>query len=66
MTSRYILFQLTLFQHFLFKNKHAMQLLKVEKLEERTNFIVMLYFMPTLQSDHIETKHQCIDQCHFL
>ena len=25
----------------------------------------MLYFIPTLQSDHIETKHQWIDQCHY-
>ena len=25
----------------------------------------MLYFIPTLQSDHIETQHQWIDQCHY-
>ena len=25
----------------------------------------MLYFIPTLQSDHIETKHQWLDQCHY-
>ena len=25
----------------------------------------MLYFITTLQSDHIETKHQWIDQCQY-
>ena len=25
----------------------------------------MLYLIPTLQSDHIETKRQWIDQCHY-
>ena len=25
----------------------------------------MLYFIPTSQSDHIEKKHQWIDQCHY-
>ena len=25
----------------------------------------MLYFIPTLQSDHIEEKNRWIDQCHF-
>ena len=25
----------------------------------------MLYFIPTLQSDYIETKHQWNDQCHY-
>ena len=25
----------------------------------------MLYFNPTLESDHIETKHQWIDQCRY-
>ena len=25
----------------------------------------MLYFIPTLQSDYIETKHQWIDQCQY-
>ena len=27
--------------------------------------MVMLYFIPKVQSDHIETKHQWIDQCHY-